>query len=502
MIGYFPEPYPDELFYSLCARFGDRMQYRSKVAATRDLFGKGVPTAIVDLPSHLGLLVEALPPGHLCKDAARLIDDHTLLPFYGPFQPVERIERVRQVMLGTKGATIYAHVGLLSSPIQRPTSLRYCSLCVEEDRERFGECYWHRIHQVPGVEVCPVHEVTLEASGVRARKNRTRHEFVAAERAIQETVAPTLSFAVSVHQHLLDIARAAAWLLKQRSLAAGPQLLYHRYKLLLIDRGLASSRGAVKTRILIQSFKACYPSELLTLVRCDISEQARENWLTRLTRTSKASQHPLQHLLLIRFLGCTAEDFFALPTDPQPAGSGLSPSSQRLGMDRSTPTLQTSTADPPFRPWLPHRAPSKSATRLVPPRVNWAERDERLAGEVQMAVQYLKQISGRPVRISADAIGRQVGEFRALHSERGRLPLTSKVLAELVESHDAFAVRRIQWAAQLYQDEGVYPKRWELMARAGINTRYLSQWPLAQEALESALQALSSQSAAVPKSRS
>jgi hypothetical protein len=502
MIGYFPEPYPDEVFYSLCARFGDRMQYRSKLATTRDLFGTGVPAAIVDLPSHLGLFIEALPPGHPCKDAARLIDDHTLLPFYGPFQPVERIERVRQVMLGTKGATIYAHVGLLSSPIQRPASLRYCSLCVEEDRERFGECYWHRIHQIPGVEVCPVHRVTLEASGVRARKNRTRHEFVAAERAIQEAVTPTLSFSVSVHQHLLDVAGGAAWLLKQRSLAAGPQLLYQRYKLLLIDRGLASSRGTVKTRMLIQSFKAFYPSEFLTLVHCDIPEQARENWLTRLTRTSKASQHPLQHLLLIHFLGCTADDFFALPTNPQPAGSGLSLSRQRLGIDRSKPTAQAATVDPSFRPWLPHRAPSNSATRLGPPRVNWAERDERLAGEVRMAVQYLKQMSGRPVRISADAIGRQVGEFRALYSERRRLPLTSKVLAELVENHDAFAVRRIQWAAQLYQDESICPKRWELMARAGIKTHYLSQWPLAREALESALQSLNSQFAAVPKSRS
>jgi len=50
MIGYFPEPYPDELFYSLCARFGDRMKYANKLTVARDLFGKSTATAVVDLP--------------------------------------------------------------------------------------------------------------------------------------------------------------------------------------------------------------------------------------------------------------------------------------------------------------------------------------------------------------------------------------------------------------------------------------------------------------------
>lgn len=29
---------------------------------------------------------------------------------------------------------------------------------------KYGETYWHRIHQVPGVNVCPKHKTLLEDS--------------------------------------------------------------------------------------------------------------------------------------------------------------------------------------------------------------------------------------------------------------------------------------------------------------------------------------------------
>jgi len=39
--------------------------------------------------------------------------------------------------------------------------LRYCPLCAEADRREYKETYWHRIHQMTGVEVCPVHGCQL-----------------------------------------------------------------------------------------------------------------------------------------------------------------------------------------------------------------------------------------------------------------------------------------------------------------------------------------------------
>ena len=70
MIGYFPEPYPDELFYSLCARFGERMRYPHKSTVMRELLGAEGTVAVVDFPSRLGFFMEALPPGHPLKAVA------------------------------------------------------------------------------------------------------------------------------------------------------------------------------------------------------------------------------------------------------------------------------------------------------------------------------------------------------------------------------------------------------------------------------------------------
>ena len=79
MIGYFPAPYPDELFYSLCARYSDRMGYATQTAALRDLFGYNGPTPAVALPHHLARFIAALPAGH-SYTLKNLIDRRTLFP--------------------------------------------------------------------------------------------------------------------------------------------------------------------------------------------------------------------------------------------------------------------------------------------------------------------------------------------------------------------------------------------------------------------------------------
>src|SRR3712207_8006301 len=100
MINHFPTPLPDELFYSLCARYGERVRYSDIEAVNKDLFGARGKSAVVDLPSHLGHFVRSLPPNHDLT-LSRLIYKHTLLPFYAPFLPVERLGRVCEDMEGS-----------------------------------------------------------------------------------------------------------------------------------------------------------------------------------------------------------------------------------------------------------------------------------------------------------------------------------------------------------------------------------------------------------------
>jgi len=154
MIGFFPNTYPDELFYSLCARYSDRVQYRNKENVNFELFGDRSYSASIELPFHLDFFVANLPHGHQLS-INRIIDDHTLLPIYAPFISTERVKSIRERMCTSNGQGIQNSTGSTYTRLRPLTWLRFCPLCILEDKRQFGECYWHRTHQVLGVEVCP-----------------------------------------------------------------------------------------------------------------------------------------------------------------------------------------------------------------------------------------------------------------------------------------------------------------------------------------------------------
>ncbi len=162
MLAYFPTPYPDELLLSVLARLADTMQYPRPSDLSRAIYGKDVKSIAADLPNRLDDLVTALPSGHTLT-VDQLIDEHTLYPFYQPFLPEKRAKKVRKLMRGNKIRTgIYSSIAIFSQLGPMPKFLRFCPECVQEDRRLYGQCYWHRLHQVPGVYICPDHQTTLQ----------------------------------------------------------------------------------------------------------------------------------------------------------------------------------------------------------------------------------------------------------------------------------------------------------------------------------------------------
>lgn len=319
MIGFFPDPYPDELLFSACARYHERAGYRSRENTGRDLFGLQTVKVAIDLPGHLDSLLASLPHGHR-HTADRLIDQNTLLPLYGPFVPQERLLRVREYMRGNYGGTIHMCLGAILTSKHDATFLRFCPLCVEADREQLGETYWHRLHNIPGINVCPIHKIFLEPSSVHIRYRGKRDEYLTAEQAVCRVPARTTEDANPLHQTYLRIAEDAAWLLKQRGLTADSTLNRARYIRLLFERGFSTYAGRVFTRELISSMKLHYSAQVLETVGCEIEKKC--NWVNRLVQNTRSAQRPIQNLLFIQFLGCTAQEFFNLPTKSLPFGKG------------------------------------------------------------------------------------------------------------------------------------------------------------------------------------
>lgn len=313
MIAHFPTPHPDELLYSLCSRYGDRVGYRDKGAVSLELFGVKGSTATIDLPSRLGYLVKNLPAGHLLH-VNRLIDERTLLPFYSPFLKKSNVDRLREEMKGAGGGVVHKVSSITPSTIRPPDFLRFCPSCVEADRQEFKECYWHRLHQVPGVLVCPEHKTFLEDSEVRARNRSNSYDYVSAEQANLHAGARVLDLSDTHHRCLMFIAQSAGWLLNQRGLVPGYDTLHSYYLQALDAKGLAYQGRFVHAARLAEALRQVYPQPLLAAIQCDFDGEKEYSWPFRLIkelRLGKAN-HPLRHLLLMGLLGHTPKTFFRI----------------------------------------------------------------------------------------------------------------------------------------------------------------------------------------------
>jgi hypothetical protein len=321
MIGHFPVPYPDELLYSLCARFSDHVRYPTLGMVSLELLGATMATAIVGLPGRLEHLVANLPPGYPAT-VETFIDHHTLLPFYAPFLPATNLRRLYADMRATNGSGMQGRASATTGGLLMPDRLRFCPLCVEADQQQFGECYWHRVHQVAGVEVCPTHAVWLEPSDARIRYRTSGRAFVSAECARRVVSPRPLDRSDACHQRLLELARDAEWLLQHPNSRMDLATIQKQYVVALIQRKLASPHGLLHVAEVWHAFKAYYPSNLFHMLRCNLDERLSHQWQSFLVHDSRKLYHPMYHLLMIHFLGYSLPEFLCgdLPTEYRPFG--------------------------------------------------------------------------------------------------------------------------------------------------------------------------------------
>jgi hypothetical protein len=322
-VGFFPTLHADELLYSGCAKYLARAGYRSAKQALSEIFGAATAGAIVDLPCRLSEFEAALPRGH-GYTAERLIDEHTLAPFFCSFLPPEQVRCVRHDMLGNKGSAVHRRLGITASRIPLPDRLRYCPRCAETEAALLDEPYWHRLHQLPGVIICPRHAIFLEESEGFTRHPRNNWRLIPAKALIHSLPSRSLNPGDTRHAVLAAVARDSEWLLNNPRLSSEPDALRNRYLRLLIDRGFATYSGSIHVGKLLNSFKRHFPVSVLKHLGCELAGRGKikDNWLLRLVRKNNHSHHPLYHLLLINMLGSSVEKFFSLPSELQYFGEG------------------------------------------------------------------------------------------------------------------------------------------------------------------------------------
>lgn len=182
MIVYFPQIYPDELVYSLFARYHEKSGSVAYRYTAEQLFRsagtKPDPEYINPLTEEaLRVLAKQLDPD-------TLIQKHTMLPASIRFLPRERKQQAYQAMKSMSG-NVWNLIYRTPAKTAEEQALRYCPVCAEEDRKQYGETYWHRSHQLKGIRVCPEHACFLHRSQLSLHSREKPH-LTSAEGVIPE----------------------------------------------------------------------------------------------------------------------------------------------------------------------------------------------------------------------------------------------------------------------------------------------------------------------------
>lgn len=170
--GGWERPYPDENAYSIISRMAMYIVTPSHYLTAATIFGRNRPLAqYVIKPLRKSDLVRwELDEGE--EFYRRHVLEHSSYPVYASTLGRERLQSLLDVVGGEElenGREKYL-TRALGCTWLRKNSLYYCPACAEEELARYGEPYWHRMHQLPGVDVCLMHQLKLCNSGVTMQR--------------------------------------------------------------------------------------------------------------------------------------------------------------------------------------------------------------------------------------------------------------------------------------------------------------------------------------------
>jgi predicted RNA-binding Zn-ribbon protein involved in translation (DUF1610 family) len=317
MMTFFPTPYPDEILYSVFARYHEKSPNFNGSETAGDLFSVKRIVCSLEFPTLLANLVHNMPLNSPF-DVDSLIVEHTLFPYYTVFLSLENREIIRQYMWHGD-VEIYNKITGITNPLAENKFLRFCPRCNEEDFERYGELYWHRVHQIRGIYICPYHKIPIYNSSVLLEDNKYKYVAATEKNCI---VGNEVVYEQRTYEKLLLISEDMCWILNNQVINTNIKEQYsNRLKIL----EYATVNGSLRQKKLIADFEAFWGSEILQMTHNTIRKTNNSNWLLKMGWNKATIEDPLKHILFMRFLGLSPEVLFNQNVEYLPFGKGPYP---------------------------------------------------------------------------------------------------------------------------------------------------------------------------------
>ena len=376
-----------------------------------------------------------------------VIEKHTMFPCYGRFLPKERRQKAFQSLVSMTGN----YHNLLTIPQSKTGEvrcLRYCPACAANDREQYGEAYWHRIHQLIGIRMCPIHRCYLIDSDVIISGQATP-SLKTAEEIIPQSepcVFADNEIEIRLAVYMAEVFQAH---IDMDSCVTVGDFLHSQ----MANTQYRSVRGEQRN---------------IALFHADFTEHYRnlsQNWFTELWQTQKVLTNDRVNFyeicLMAMFLGITTDELVRMELPKKTQQQLFDEEVYRLHeQGLKYPAIAKALSAPYVtvkaigerRYGTYHKLPKVSLKSGAKPQ-NWNQIDENTLLLVKEAISQLQgDGTTRPKKITTFA----VEKILHLSSKKVSLHLP-KCLAEIQrheESQEQYWAREVVWAVGHIEDSG------------------------------------------------
>ena len=402
MIVYLPSIYPDELVYSWFCRYYVHSGCFAHKMAMQELYCKRSDNPSKEFIGNLN--PEAREQIEKIYPLDDLVLDHTMYPQYARFIPLEQRKKALY-HLGHDHCDAH-HLFCVLPRNEGEKYLRFCPLCVKEDREIYGEAYWHRKHQIRNQKICIRHKCNLIESDISAKSNQCftfspAEHYIGNDEAVIEDNLSVIQFA----EYLDAVFEAPMNLDSDVTISS---VLYD---------------GMSRTKYLKPSGRSRYTKMLTN----DMEEFYRDIGIC-----SIASIHQIQKVLLMEHndFSVICQIGFFLGMKPEEL-TAFSVSSEQIQREQGSHYMKDT----------------------VP--IDWKTLDEEKAPILETFAKGIYSGSanpnGRPERVSEKLVYR---ELNLLGHQLENLPKCKAIFEKYKESYPESWARKIVWAYKKLKEEG------------------------------------------------
>lgn len=422
MIAFFPEIYPDELLYSQISRYHQRSGYARFVFTAEDVFKAGK----VAHPS-----IEFVNP--YTDDAMMwftkelpwntLVEKHTMSPAYIRFLPLLRRKEAVEGIISCDGNW----KNLMCLPVlNEKRFLRYCPDCAKDDREKYGETYWHREHQIPRIRVCPKHRLFLENSSIPIHSKTTPGLFDAESNVPENTVGTYCKNEREIEftQYVLEVFRQPVDIQTDFSINT---FLHAKLK-----PEYKNKSGIIRN---MESFYHDY-----TQFYDDMPTMSQ----TYMQKIFNGYMYDVYYILQIAFfLGVSVYDITHIPSQSKEYNELYKRLAEKHNLDYSVVADIAEEV-------LKQKAPKVS--NLSGPRIKEYEKlDKELLPKVKVVVDEIVGKEGKPERVSPTKIQRLMG---LPQKQFNKLTLCKEYIESKAETQEEYHKRKVEWAVKEIERRG------------------------------------------------